>query len=84
MRLVTPRGYLKKILNTSTPDQLAEVAHRLESLGHDPVQVDKFLKSRVPAGQHPAIDQSKAAIHASDVWEGDLTFLSDVSEETEE
>ena len=84
MRLVTPRGYLRKIINFSTPEQLAEVSHRLESLGHDPQQVDQFLKSRVPAGQHAAIDQSKAAIHASDVWDGDLTFLSDVSEETEE
>ena len=81
MRIVTPRGYLKKIIGSSTPDQLAEVEHRLESLGHDPQQVDQFLKSRVPEAKHPAIDQSKAAIQASDVWDGDLTFLSDVSAE---
>lgn len=84
VRIVTPRGFLKKMINSSTPDQIAEVAHRLESLGHDSQQVDKFLKSRVPAAQHPLIDQHKAAIQASDVWEGDLTFLSDVSEDEEE
>jgi hypothetical protein len=84
MRLVTPKGYLRKILTTSTPDQIAEVAHRLESLGHDPQQVDQFLKSRVPKAQHPAIDQHKMAIQASDVWEGDLAFLSDISEDAEE
>lgn len=84
MRIVTPRGYLRKIIGSSTPVQLAEVSHRLESLGHDPQQIDKFLKARVPTAQHSLLDQHKAAIQASDVWEGDLTFLSDVSEETEE
>ena len=83
LRIVTPRGYLRKLLNTATPEQMAEVAHRLESLGHDPEQVDKFLKNRVPASTHQQIDQHKAAIQASDVWEGDLTFLSDTDEEAE-
>lgn len=84
VRIVTPRGYLKKMIGSTTPQQLAEVAHRLESLGHDPQQVDTFLKARIPPANHQAVDQYKAAIQASDVWDGDLTFLSDVSQEAEE
>jgi hypothetical protein len=81
VRIVTPRGYLRKLINNTTPEQIAEVAHRLESLGHDPQQVDKFLKARIPAANHAAVDQHHAMISASDVWEGDLTFLSEVVEE---
>jgi hypothetical protein len=81
VRIVTPRGYLRKLINNTTPEQIAEVAHRLESLGHDTQQVDKFLKARIPAAHHAAVDQHRAMIAASDVWEGDLTFLSEVVEE---
>ena len=79
MRIVTPQGYLRKIINFSTPQQIAEVQHRLESLGHSAEQVQQFFKGRVPEEAQPDIAQHKAAIKASDVWEGDLTFLSDVS-----
>lgn len=84
LRIVTPKGYLKKLMNNATPEQIAEVGHRLESLGHDPQEVDKFLKARVHARHHAAIDQHKAAISASDIWDGDITFLSETSEKIEE
>jgi len=80
LRVATPQGYLRKLIGNITPDQVAEVSHRLESMGHDPQQVDSFIKNRVPAAKHAAIDQHKAAIQASEIWEGDLTFLSDISE----
>jgi hypothetical protein len=82
LRIVTPKGYLKKLMNNATPEQIAEVGHRLESLGHDPDEVDKFLKARVPASKHAQIDDHKATISASDIWEGDITFLSETEEES--
>lgn len=47
VRVQAPKGYLRRALRQSSPEDLAHLHHRLTSIGHDPEGVSKFLSGRV-------------------------------------
>lgn len=64
VRLSAPKGYMRKMIGKMDSDNLAQLMHRLEGMGHDRDEVEKFL-----GGRASAIDDAKPkrdAISASD------------------
>jgi hypothetical protein len=47
IRTQAPKGYLRRALRQTSPEDLAHLRHRLTSIGHDDEQVSDFLSSRV-------------------------------------
>lgn len=77
VRVQAPRGYMRRALRNSTPEELAHIKHRLVSVGHDEGKVSEYLSGRVGSD---IWDQADAyQIHASDT-EFDGLILSDGNE----
>lgn len=66
IRVVASRGFIKNILKELTPDQIADVAHRVESLGHQGKDVDRFLGRRVDQEALDAAATRREKLAASD------------------
>lgn len=47
IRVQAPKGYVRKALRNSSPEEVAHVRHRLTSIGHSQEHVDKFLSARI-------------------------------------
>lgn len=47
VRIQAPKGYLRKALRHSSPENLALLRHRLISIGHNQDNVDKYIGDRV-------------------------------------
>lgn len=47
VRVQAPKGYLRRAVRNSSPEEVAHVRHRLTSIGHSQDNVDKFLSARV-------------------------------------
>lgn len=47
IRTQAPKGYLRKILRGSSPEDLAHLRHRLGAIGHDDDKVSEFLSKSV-------------------------------------
>lgn len=61
VKLTASRGNLKKLVSGATPDDLAEVMHRLESMGHPKDKVDRFFAARIPTHQDVMAKRDKIA-----------------------
>jgi hypothetical protein len=69
VRLVAPKGHVKKMISNLSEQDLAEVAHRLEARGHDAKHVDEWLvQKRIHPDKQQAVRTAKTAIAASDDW----------------
>lgn len=66
IRVVASRGFIKNILRELTPDQIADVAHRVEALGHQGKDVDRFLGRRVDQENLDAAAKRREKLAASD------------------
>lgn len=68
VRVSSSRGYLKGVLAGLEPNQIADVAHRLEAMGHSSKDVDRFLARRVDqtALESAAARREKLAASDSD------------------
>lgn len=75
VQIKAPKGFLKRAISQLDESSLAELGHRLEAMGHDPAEVDAFLKGRTKPEQHDKIDEAKASIQASDLWYGDASEI---------
>lgn len=87
IRVIAPRGFVKKSIGTLPEGDLAQVAHRLEARGHDPQDVDEWLvQRRVHPDKHEAVRTAKSKIQASDDWFFDeiLEFEHAEEQETDE
>lgn len=81
VRLSAPRGYMRRLVGSLDEDQLAEVMHRLEAMGHDRADVDAFFN-----GRHENVDNAKTrrdAISASDKWSSPTRIFPDEAEPDE-
>jgi hypothetical protein len=67
-----PRGYLKRLVGAMENNDLAEVMHRLEAMGHQRADVDKFFDGRVKQDRKAIAVTKRDAIVASDTWEGEM------------
>ena len=76
IRVVASRGYIKNVLKELTPDQIADVAHRVEALGHQGKDVDRFLGRRVGQENLDAAAQRREKLAASDLDESALGIES--------
>jgi hypothetical protein len=47
VRVQAPKGYLRRALRQSSPEDLAHLRHRLTSIGHKQEHVDKYIGDRV-------------------------------------
>lgn len=47
VRVQAPKGYLRRALRQSSPEEIAHLRHRLTSIGHDDSRVSDFLSSHV-------------------------------------
>jgi hypothetical protein len=47
IRVTSSRGFITGALRQLDADQVANLAHRLEALGHSPKNIDRFLGKRV-------------------------------------
>lgn len=54
VRVVAPKGYLKKLIHSLQDDQLAQVFHRLEAMGHKPNQIDDYFEPKVGVSKKEA------------------------------
>lgn len=64
VRVQAPRGYIRRTLRNSSPEDLAHLRHRLHAIGHHPDNVDKFLSDRV----------------APDMWDQAVSFQVTMSD----
>jgi hypothetical protein len=79
VRVQAPKGYLRRALRTSSPEDLAHLHHRLTSIGHSKEHVDKFLSDRVSPDMW---DQATAyEIHAAEGEFDGLLFDDSDSDE---
>jgi hypothetical protein len=46
VRVQAPRGYMRRVLRNSSPEDLAHLRHRLTSIGHSQESVDSYLAHR--------------------------------------
>lgn len=75
IRVQAPKGYLRRALKQSSPEEVAHLRHRLTSIGHDHSKVSDFLSSRVGDGIWSQADVYE--VKMSDVEFDGLTFDSD-------
>lgn len=54
VRVVAPRGFVRKMIGSMDQNMLAEVMHRLEARGHDRKDIDDYFKGRVGDDTHAA------------------------------
>lgn len=47
VRVQAPKGYIKRALRKSPPEDIAHLRHRLGAIGHSSENVDKYLSDRV-------------------------------------
>lgn len=47
VRVQAPKGFVRQSLRKSSPEDLAHLRHRLNSVGHNSEHVDKYLSARV-------------------------------------
>lgn len=47
VRVQAPKGYLRRALRQSSPEDVAHLRHRLGAIGHSSEHVDKYLSDRV-------------------------------------
>lgn len=66
IKTVASRGHIKSILSKLTPDQIADVTHRLEALGNPTKNIDKFIGKRVAEGTLDAAAVRRQKLAASD------------------
>ena len=66
VRLQVARPKLKRMINEIDEDGLSEIMHRLEAMGHDRNDVDKFFRDR--SGVVDQARKKRDAVTASDQW----------------
>ena len=67
--LKAPRGYLKRLIGSAGDDDLAEIMHRLEAMGHKREDVNRFFQGRVKDETHKTATAKRDSIQASDQWQ---------------
>jgi hypothetical protein len=79
VRISVPKGYIRRLLGKMDDNALAEIHHRLEAMGHDRSEVERFFEGRIKDDRHETIRSARDAIEASDDWElgGYLTLSGD-------
>src|SRR5438309_4246699 len=81
IRVQAPKGYLRRALRNSTPEDVAHLHHRLTSIGHSKEHVEHFLSTRVAPDMW---DQATTyEIHASEGEFDGLLFDDSDPEELE-
>lgn len=79
VRVVAPRGYMKRLINQLDDDHIAQLAERLEARGHAAEEVDAFLLGRVKEDRQESIRSKKRtpeAVAASN-WEAEALVFDD-------
>lgn len=64
VRVAAPKGFLTRALRQLDGEQVAKIMHRLEAMGHDPDDVDRFFDGRIKVVEEAR--EKRAAINASD------------------
>lgn len=64
IRVTAPRGHVQKLIRVLGSDVVAEIMHRLEAMGHDRGQVDKFFDGRIATAEEAK--KKRDAVAASD------------------
>lgn len=65
IRVTSTRGFIQGALKQLDANQVADLAHRLEALGHSEKNIIKFLGKRVPQDMLDAGTERRAALRAS-------------------
>lgn len=68
IKLSAPRGHVKALMRALGSDEVAEVMTRLEAMGHDRADVDRFFDGRVAVAEEAK--KKRDTVAASD-WRGD-------------
>lgn len=85
IKLSAPRGYVRKLVRGLDENQLGEVMHRLEAMGHDAEDVERFFEGRVDNAE--AAKSKRDGLKASDQtgWKGaEGGFIGSVGDQEED
>jgi hypothetical protein len=61
VRVVSPRGYLGKLVASLSPADISIVMHRLQAMGHDEEAIHKFFAGRIAEEDHAVAVTAKPA-----------------------
>lgn len=84
VRISAPRGYLRRLMRNMDSDSIAQVALRLQSMGHDSETVKDILTRKHGEKKAAEVDAKIAEMSESDNWTTDgIEFVEDSWEEHE-
>jgi hypothetical protein len=84
VRVVSPKGYVRRAFSALTEDGVAELMHRLEARGHDEAEVEAFVLGKAKPEKHDIIREKKVAIAASDDFEPSMWWFTGDEDEDDQ
>lgn len=81
VRVVSPKGYVRRAFSALTDDGVAELIHRLEARGHSAEAAEDYVLGRKKEDVRESIKEKKNALAASDAFEPDTWWLSAADED---
>lgn len=74
VRVQAPKGFVRRALRKSSPEDLAHLRHRLNAVGHHTDHVDKYLSDRVSPDMWDQATALEVKFSESDEFAGMITL----------